>query len=907
MVKNEWKSLFHNKLLLIVLVAIIAIPAIYAGFFLNSMWDPYGNIDKLPVAVVNNDESVEYDGKILQVGDEMVDELKKNDEMQFNFVDAQTAENGLRNGTYYMVITIPEEFSRNAATLMDEKPKKMELTYETNPGTNYIASKMSETALTKIKDSVQEEVIRTYTETVFDQIGVAGDGMQEAADGAGTLQEGIVAAADGNETLTENLNKLADSTVTFQEGAKTLSDGANAYVAGTSTLADGAAAYVKGAGQLADGAGQLKPLENGLGEAHQGIKNLYMAAAVDNYDGKGSPSLMTGTKALKNGTEQLYNQVEQIELSTSTLGLRQLAVRMQSAGDEMADGAGKMQNAGTTIDTASQYIGSGKDLIENAEQSLNESVKNANQELQNQVDAINGQINEANKAYDSVNSQIDSANGQIAERNNQFQTANNTLNSNVDKVIQAMDAAEQAAEEQGSSLDLSTQKNALNNLKQNSVAAVDTVGYVAKPQEIAKVSGADDIQVSADLGTSIQTIDGMLTDFSDNLESVADEITSEADTLQKGAVAVPAIPGNPIGELKVALGQLKAGAAAVDAGTQKLSAGLETLDYATTDFQKAGTGIAALNNGFAVLSSNDMKLIDGAAQLKAQGSNLTIGAGQLAEGAGQIQEGSAKLSSGSQTLGEGMAKLSDGSLELKEALADGAQEVKDSKAKDQNIEMFAAPITDKETKMTEVENNGHAMAPYMMSVGLWVGCLAFCLIYPLMQYKGKLKSGFAWWASKATVLYPVAILQGLLLILILHFAIGFTPAELGKTIAFSCLTAVTFTSIMYFFNITLGKVGSFLMLVFMVIQLAGSAGTYPVEISPAFVSKIHWYLPFTYTVNSFRSTIAGGESIRQACVVMTVLFVIFTILTVIAFQIKTKRRREGKPIFFDWLEERGLA
>lgn len=286
---------------------------------------------------------------------------------------------------------------------------------------------------------------------------------------------------------------------------------------------------------------------------------------------------------------------------------------------------------------------------------------------------------------------------------------------------------------------------------------------------------------------------------------------------------------------------------------------------------------------------------------------LNNGAGRLADGSDQIKSGAGQLADGSRTLGEGMEQLADGSLELKEALADGAKEVKDSKAEDQNIEMFSAPIQEKETQMTTVENNGHAMAPYMMSVGLWVGCLAFCLIYPLMSYKGKLKSGFAWWASKASVLYPVAALQGLLLILLLHFTIGFTPAELGKTIAFSCLTAVTFTSIMYFFNITLGKVGSFLMLVFMVIQLAGSAGTYPVEISPAFVSKIHWYLPFTYTVNSFRSTIAGGEGITNAVIMMTALFVVFTVLTILAFQVKTKRKQEGKMILFDWLEERGLA
>lgn len=223
------------------------------------------------------------------------------------------------------------------------------------------------------------------------------------------------------------------------------------------------------------------------------------------------------------------------------------------------------------------------------------------------------------------------------------------------------------------------------------------------------------------------------------------------------------------------------------------------------------------------------------------------------------------------------------------------------------ISMFAAPVREEETQMTTVENNGHAMAPYMMSVGLWVGCLAFCLMYPLTEYKGKLKSGFAWWAGKASVLYPVAILQGILLIVLLHLIDGFTPAEMMKTVLFSCLASVAFTSIMYFFNITFGKVGSFLMLIFMVVQLAGSAGTYPVEISPSFVAKIHNYLPFTYTVNAFRSTIAGGESIGKSVVVLAVLALLFTILTILQFHHMANARKNGKAVLYDWLEAHGVA
>ena len=115
MIKNELHALWHNKLLLVVLLVIILIPAMYAGFFLASMWDPYGDIKYLPVAVVNKDKAVTYNDKELTIGDDLADNLADNDSMAFNVVDEKTAQKGLKNGTYYMVITIPENFSKNAS------------------------------------------------------------------------------------------------------------------------------------------------------------------------------------------------------------------------------------------------------------------------------------------------------------------------------------------------------------------------------------------------------------------------------------------------------------------------------------------------------------------------------------------------------------------------------------------------------------------------------------------------------------------------------------------------------------------------------------------------------------------------------------------------------------------------
>ena len=130
--------------------------------------------------------------------------------------------------------------------------------------------------------------------------------------------------------------------------------------------------------------------------------------------------------------------------------------------------------------------------------------------------------------------------------------------------------------------------------------------------------------------------------------------------------------------------------------------------------------------------------------------------------------------------------------------------------------MFAAPLEIEEEQITYVADNGHAMAPYMMSVGLWVGCIAFCLMYPLTSCPGKMDSGLKWWFSKASVLVVTAVLQAVVMLAALAVFDGFDPERAGLTALTACAASVAFMSVMYFFTSLLGRVGSFLMLVFMV-------------------------------------------------------------------------------------------
>ena len=115
MLKQEWRKLL-NKILLIVTVAVIAIPTIYTTLFLGSMWDPYGNIDKLPVAVINHDVPVTYADQELDIGKNLMDELKDNDALDFRFPSETEAQQGLKDGTYYELYRIQDERDRHEGT-----------------------------------------------------------------------------------------------------------------------------------------------------------------------------------------------------------------------------------------------------------------------------------------------------------------------------------------------------------------------------------------------------------------------------------------------------------------------------------------------------------------------------------------------------------------------------------------------------------------------------------------------------------------------------------------------------------------------------------------------------------------------------------------------------------------------
>ena len=779
MIKQEWKNILKNHWIQIVLVALILIPSIYTVVFLGSMWDPYGNSGDLPVAVVNKDKAVEYNDKKLDVGDQLVKKLKDNDSLDFHFVNSKEANKGLKDGDYYMVITIPSNFSKNATTLLDKNPKKMVLNYTTNPGTNYVASKMDDSAIAKIKAEVSASVTKTYAETIFTSIGTMSDGFAEASDGTQQLSDGMTQLEDGNKTISDNLKVLASSSLTFKDGTNTLTKGLKDYTNGVVTVNNGIYQLKTGVGTL----GSATPtLASGISQLDSGAQAL--SAGINKYTAGVS-------KALNEGTSELVKNNDALNAGISALG----------------DGLASAQAGNSKIAAGLKQMGS--------------AVSASDTQLKSYITLITTLQNSGNDAYVQLANKI-LTNGLSKEEVTAYGL-------NKFGVTDALPSSYQLVQTMSSSL--STMNAALNE------GTKDSEGKIVVPSLVNSIQAYTD---------GVSKVNNGLTELAEN-----------NDTLTSGATALAD-------------------------GTSKLN-----------------SNVPELTKGITALTSGVDQLATGTSTLVSNNATLMNGANQLSDGAGQISDGASKLAAGSDTLGDGIKSAADGVTTLNDALKSGAEGSKIDST-DKTTDMVATPVETSHKEISKVENNGHAMAPYMMSVGLYVTCLAFALMYPIRHGIKKAENAWKYWASKATVMYTVSTLAAIVMVTALRLINGFEPVNLGLTYLLAILVSAAFMSLVMLLSLTTGFIGDFLLLVFMIVNLGGSAGTYPLDTGPAIYKAIHKFVPYTYSVDGFRKTISmTAPSISVEIAVFAGILIVCSLLTVVYFKYKNKEDKHAIPQMFE--------
>ena len=844
MIKQEWKNILKNHWIQIVLVALILIPSIYTVVFLGSMWDPYGNSGDLPVAVVNKDKAVEYNDKKLDVGDQLVKKLKDNDSLDFHFVNSKEANKGLKNGDYYMVITIPSNFSKNATTLLDKNPKKMVLNYTTNPGTNYVASKMDDSAIAKIKAEVSASVTKTYAETIFTSIGTMSNGFAEASDGTQQLSDGMTQLEDGNKTISDNLKVLASSSLTFKDGTNTLTQGLKSYTDGVVTVNNGI--Y-----QLKDGVGTL---------------------------GSATPTLAKGINDLNTGAQTLSKGVNDYTagVSQALAGANQLVANNEA----LTSGAIKLGQGAKDLVAGNQQVVNG---LATVSASLQSSLSEDNQK----------DLNKAVSANDSLKT-ISGVLTQLLENDAAKPYAIAWMKTPMPEAVYNNLVADKP--------ELAAAKEVLLNYSYNGFVNEVTSG---NKEAISKLSsGLTELNTAVNGGT---LSDGTKTEgLLKGSKSVQAGLNNVSASLNGGTYINDNGTTTEIkaeNALVSGIQTYTAGVSQVNAGLEKIASNNETLTNGASALADGtstlNSNVPALTQGITALSNGVDQLANGTSTLVSNNSTLMNGANQLASGAGQISDGAGQLAAGSDTLGEGIESAADGVNTLNDALKSGAEESKIDST-DKTTDMVATPVETSHKEISKVENNGHAMAPYMMSVGLYVTCLAFALMYPIRHGIKKAENAWKYWASKATVMYTVSTLAAIVMVTALRLINGFEPVNLGLTYLLAILVSAAFMSLVMLLSLTTGFIGDFLLLVFMIINLGGSAGTYPLDTGPAIYKAIHKFVPYTYSVDGFRKTISmTAPSISVEIAVFAGILIVCSLLTVVYFKYKNKEDKHAIPQMFE--------
>ena len=873
---KEWKAIFKKPTFIIVMIGISLIPALYNIIFLSSMWDPYGQVSDLPVAVVNNDKDASYNGNTMSIGKDMVSNLEQNKSLDFHFVDEEEGKKGLENGDYYMVVTLPSDLSEKAASILTDHPEQMQIDYQTSSGHSFIASKMSDSAMTQLKQNVSTNVTETYTKALFNKMVDLKDGMSQAASGSEKLTDGANQLVAGSQTLTTNLNSLADSSLTFSNGTEQFTKGLSSYVSGVEQLHLGLGNFNSG---LVTYTGAVSQLDSGLGqlsskspELVRGINQLY--TGVESYTGgvsqlnaglnqfsSGVSAYTNGVGSLATGANQLSNQSATLRMGVEQLseGIQQLSSKLD-ASSEQKDQINQLSSGLNQLNQAIQNIDVGD--TKQLDSVLSSIVSLSNQMLASaQSDKATTLANiQSTAAYQSLTSEQQA---EISASVSQNSTDSIQSAQSIVALVQGLQGSLENLQNQSSNL--STLKNQANQVLP--LASTSLTGLSSGLTEIQGAVASKLVPASQSITSGVNAYTAGVDKISQGASQLSEKnstLTGSLDQLVSGSTTLTQKSSN----LTAGVGQLVEKTPELVSGIEKLSTGSNQLNQKS---QELIAGVDKLQSGSSQLADKSSQLISGASQLE-------NGANKLADGSGKLAEGGTKLTSGLEGLQIGVASLGQG-------LSNARDQLKSASTESKNAEILSNPLNLSKTDNDQVPVNGIAMAPYMISVALFVAAISTNMIFAKLPSGRHPESRWAWLKSRAEINGIIAVLAGILVYGGVHL-IGLTANHEMRTFILIILTSLVFMSMVTALTTWNSRIGAFFSLILLLLQLASSAGTYPLALTNDFFRAINPWLPMSYSVSGLRQTISMTGNIHHQVVYLVVILALFIGLGMLAYQPK---------------------
>lgn len=781
--KNDFRALTRHFLAFLIILAILFLPALYAWFNIYAFWDPYGKTKDVNIAVVCNDRDyMDEDGKIINIGNQLVEELKADEKIGYVFLDdADKAVDDLYAGKYYAAVIIEPDFTYNMYNFLNEDMFSPTINFYQNEKTNPIAVKVVEAAGDKVKQSVNKAYIQAVVETLFDKFNTFSEGVQ--GDNTVSMLKNTLAKID------RNLAQYDDTIDQFVA--------ANNSLVGTLNNSNSTIDYTihllgNERINISKQISYLESTKNDLALINEEVNTLLT-------------NLQDSVQKAIYKLDRLYNGGEDPDTVKETL--KELERQYQ----ELIDYLTHSGISGSEAEDALSALNKVKDKITQLREQLG---------MNTQVDANTADQLKADYNEITVPTVYTAVTGYDYDDLKQAQTTEQSMDTMM--TFMADDAKQRIA-----------------NIQKNVKIAKTTDDADAREQ--ALTAARDDTAVVTQELSALGTAMDAVEDAAGTTDKKASKAAAQAAANTKDASDIfdDILNGNRDIDLIEYL--------------QVISDLLGNARVALTEivYPSIDTLLTNLQDSLGDLSSILLDLSDVMGKVPPIVNELGNTFGAVNNALVQVKE----------LIGNYRTRIADALGVLNGDTDDTRlQQVLDFMNVDpQSIaEFFASPVTIRSESVYPVESYGAAMAPFYTMLAIWVGCI---ILNAILKVDTPIELIGATTGQKFFGRYLIFALLSLIQTMVIMAGdlviFGMDCAHPGLFILSGVVTSLTCSMVAYSMAIAFGNIGKALFVVFLIIQIAGSGGSYPIELLPDFFQQVYLFFPFPYAINAMREAIAG--------------------------------------------------
>ena len=826
----DWKRIFKNPVATFLIVALMIIPSLYAWFNIKALWDPYSNTGELPIAVYSDDQTATFQDKSVNIGDEVLKNLKKNKQLGWRFVDSKKElDKGVQSGKYFAGIYLPKDFSKDLLSFTSGDINKPKIEYSINEKINAIAPKITSKGASSIQSQISEEFIKTASSTLiktFNDIGYDIDKNMVSIQKVKSMILDTDANIGTIDTYAKQVTDLHGKMPELKEKLAKAND-AMKYLPEVDALGEKIVELNGKMPSIKEQASVILTLQEKIPEIQNAGRQIAM---IDEDFASVEQTMSEGIQEAKQGLE-IIQQVQ-----TALPDIRKLGDQANDLGNVTLDGANQLEKA---LPGITQSVGT----ILKAIGTISAGVNTALEDLKNhrlpveEREAIKQQLSESlGKQHENIQqliqlfTQIQEATG-----NTDLQDTINRLNT-IDGIVVRL-------------------KTDVDNIDVNAVTDADLNAIQAEAQQVeATVNSINPDAIENTVKTildkliaTIQNAQGQLNkaqqiDFEGLLSSTSQTVTNAISLLEKYQAEMPAIKQ----EIH-------------DANTM-LNGNMETI-------------VNGINRG-ADLYKNDLPVIqDKVSKAAAFMQNDYPGirkdlTNTLKTVNEKMPDVEAALDKANELIINDWPNIKTGLHKAANAIRKGEIEVDLGEIlkllkldANKESDFFTQPVEVKEHAVYPIANNGSASTPFYTALCLWVGAVLFSSVATTDVYlEGKDKKRFSkreQFSARMFTFIVMGIGQALIVTLGNYFALGVDVRNPAYSVWFAVLIAITFMIMVYVLVALFGNVGKGIAIIILVLSISGGGGNYPIQVSGKFFQMINPFLPFTHAVNLLRES-AGG-------------------------------------------------